>query len=149
MSFVVGRHVLRRIRNLIGSRWGWSFCATSLFLDRRVVHEGETIVLSGGILNDGLRCGTAYAQFLIANSYRRDRPIFDSDCDLSQNERRSLRLVDIRHGDTRKAACNFTVPPGSALNHFDVRLRIWNPHRLLMAQCRGSSTTQIGLEVLK
>ena|GEM_PF-4335817 len=116
--------------NLFGSRWGWSFSATSFLLDRRVVQEGETIVFSGSVLNNGFRLGTAYVQFLIANSYQLNQPIFDSDCALSKNERHAMRLLDIKRGEARRVACMFKVPPGSSFEHFDVRMRVWNPHRL-------------------
>ncbi|TAK86354.1 MAG: toll/interleukin-1 receptor domain-containing protein [Betaproteobacteria bacterium] len=84
----------------------------------------------GRVLNDGLRLGTAYVQFLIANSYQLNQPIFDSHRALSRNERHAMRLVDIKRREIRETACAFRVPAGCSFQHFDIRMQVWNPHRL-------------------
>jgi hypothetical protein len=93
--------------------------------------EGDLIILSSVVINSGAKLGTAYVRFLIADSYRRDDALaFDSDNDLSENERRTLRLVDIPVGESRRVACSWRVPPGSVFEHFDICVEVWNPHRL-------------------
>jgi hypothetical protein len=109
---------------------GWSFRAVELLVNRRVLQEGERIVLSSTVVNTGAKIGTVYVRFLVADSYRLHSPVFDSDRDLSENERRALRLVDIEVGENRRVACDWTVPPGSCFRSFDIRAEVWNPHRL-------------------
>src|ERR1039458_4606010 len=122
--------LMSRILNLVISRWNWSFCATQFRPHRRVLYEGESLILSASIRNDGYRLGTVYAQFLTADSYRLDLPVFDSHRDLSPNERHAVRVVDILRGEFRSIACAYKIPAGSSFRHFDIRLQIWNPHRL-------------------
>jgi hypothetical protein len=121
--------MLRQLLNIVRCE-GWSFRATVLSLDRRVVHEGETILLSSAILNNGVRIGTAYVRFLVADSYQTARAVFDSDRDLSGNERSAMRLVDMKVRESRQVACNWRVPLGATFKHFDIRVEVWNPHRL-------------------
>ena len=122
--------MFRRIRNLALSRWGWSFRCEDLALPLRVLYEGEEVVLQCRVRNNGLRLGTAYVRFLIADAYTLNSPVFDSDRDLPSNERQALRLVDIPPGKTRSVVCKFRIPAGLSRRPFDVRLQVWNPHRL-------------------
>jgi hypothetical protein len=82
------------------------------------------------VKNDGIRLGTVYLRFLVADAYALDVPAFDSDRDLSANEKQALRLIDIPAGQFRSAVCAFRLPAGSCRRPFDVRLQVWNPHRL-------------------
>ncbi len=41
-----------------------------------------------------------------------------------------MRLVDINVGETRPVACSWKIPGGLRSKHFDVRLQVWNPHKL-------------------
>ena len=110
---------------------GWRFGVTDLAVDRRVVQVGESIVLSCLVVNEGKKLGTAYVRFLIADSYRTDDSlVFDSDRDWGENEKRTLRLVDLPVGERRKAACRWKIPAESLLKHFDIKVELWNPHRL-------------------
>jgi len=122
--------MLRRVLNLARSRYGWSFLAEELQVNRRVVNEEETVILSAVVANNGLKLGTAYVRFLVADSYKLDDPCFDSNRDFSPNERHAMRLLDIKVGEIRRAACRWSVPSGSSFKHFDIRLQIWNPHLL-------------------
>jgi len=122
--------MVRWLSVLVGSLWGWSFRADAVELPLKVLYEGEDAVLSCRIRNDGLRLGTVYVRFLVADSYALDHPLFDSDRDLPANERQALRLIDMPRGEVRSVVCRFKVPTGSRHRPFDVRLQLWNPHRL-------------------
>jgi hypothetical protein len=69
-------------------------------------------------------------RFLVANSYQVARAVFDSDRDLSENERRAMRLVNMKVRESRQVACYWRVPLGATFKHFDIRVEVWNPHRL-------------------
>lgn len=120
--------MFKRLLNLIRTRW--SFRIVSFHTDRGVAYENEPITLVAVVRNDGVHTGTVYVRFLVADSYDVKHPIFDSDRDLSANERRSLRAVDIARGEERSVTCAFTIPAGSVFKHFDLRVQVWNPHRL-------------------
>lgn len=122
--------MFRRLRNLAMCRWGWSFRGEAFELPRRVLYEGEEVVLQCQVRNEGLRLGTAYVRFLIADAYTLDNPIFDSDRDLSLNEKHALRLIDIPAGGVRSVVCKFRIPVGLSHRPFDFRVQVWNPHRL-------------------
>ena len=117
-------------RHFVRWRTGWSFRAQSLRTDRRVVHEGERIIISCSVFNNGNRSGTVYTRFLVSDTYDRGHPIFDSDRDLVPNERRSLRVQDIGVAENRPVACSWVIPSGAASKHFDLRVDICNPHWL-------------------
>lgn len=112
------------------SWYGWSFRGESSSQSQAVHYEGEEAKLRIRVINDGLRRGTVYVRFLVADAYRLDQPIFDSDRDLTANERQSLRVVDIRAGESREVVSGFTVTSALSGRPFDVRCQIWNPHRL-------------------
>ena len=122
--------MIKWLTSFIRSRSGWTFVATPLKRNRHVLMESEEIVLSGDVRNSGIRLGTAYVRVLVANSYQRDHPIFDSNRDLPRNSRQALRLVDIPPNESRSFACRWQVPPGTSNSHFDIRLEVWNPHLL-------------------
>jgi hypothetical protein len=122
--------MIQWLRNLLRSRWGWSFCGDDVVLPNGVLYEGEPAILQSSVRNHGIRIGTVYVRFLVAESYSLENPIFDSDRDLSPNEKQALRLVDIPIGGKRSVACKFMVPKGSSGRPFDVRFQVWNPHRL-------------------
>ncbi len=122
--------MLRRLKNLSMCRWGWSFRGEAFELPSRVLYEGEEVLLKCQVRNEGLRLGTVYVRFLIADSYALQNPIFDSDIDLSINEKHALRLIDIPNGGVRSAVCKFRIPVGLSHRPFDFRVQVWNPHRL-------------------
>lgn len=121
--------MLRPLRNILRYQ-GWSFRANVLSLNKQVVHEGESIILSSVILNNGVRQGTPYVRFLVADSYRLDQIAFDSHRDLPGNERSTLRLLNMRVRECRRVACDWVIPVGSAFKHCDIRVEVWNPHLL-------------------
>lgn len=98
--------------------------------NRKVVCPGESVSLSSIILNNGLRLGTVYVRFLIANSYQLHQPIFDSDRDLRKVKRNAMRLEDLKIREKREVTCRWKVPSGSSQMHFDVKVEVWNPHFL-------------------
>jgi hypothetical protein len=122
--------MFRRIQNLFMSHWGWSFKGEDFDVSRKVLYEGEGVALKCRVLNDGLRLGTAYVRFLITDAYTLNYLVFDSDRDLSLNEKHALRLIDIPRCGNRDVMCNFFIPSGSIGQPFDVKLQVWNPHRL-------------------
>jgi hypothetical protein len=122
--------VLRRVRNIVLSGWGWSFRLGQVAREPKVAVEGEEIRISSLVTNDGLRCATAYIRVLTADSYDLRHPIFDSNRDLPKNTRQSLRLLDIKAGDTRQFVCSWQLPQNTANRHFDSRVQVWNPHLL-------------------
>lgn len=95
-----------------------------------VAREGEEVRVSSAVRNDGLTLATAYVRILIADSYDLNNPLFDSNRDLSKNQRQSLRLLDVGIGKTREFLCAWRLPENSANRHFDYRVQIWNPHLL-------------------
>jgi len=136
------------------SRTGeWSFSLLGkLARSRHVVSEGEEITVSGSVKNDGLRLGTVYVQLLVTDSYNHRRVLFDSDKNLPGNERYSLRLVDIDIGKTRRFSCRLVIPAVSSNKHFDLQVKIWNPHFLWKRgkpYCFLASEWYGGFEVLK
>jgi hypothetical protein len=120
--------MLKRWQNLL--RTGWSFDVVAFYADCGAAHVGDLVTLSATVRNNGTRIGTAYVRFLVADSYDAAHPIFNSDRDLSENERRALRVVDIARGGEYAITCVFRVPEGAAHRHFDLRVQVWNPHRL-------------------
>lgn len=122
--------MLRRAFNIAMSRWGWSFRGEALAVPRRVLYEDEDVILQCRVRNEGFRLGTVYVRFLIADAYTLEDPIFDSDRDLSANEKQALRLVDIASGEVRSVSCKFRIPTGLSHRPFDVRFQVWNPHLL-------------------
>jgi len=109
---------------------GWSFRAADISASARVLHQGEAVSISCLVVNNGLRLGTVYTRFLIADSYNRNNPFFDSNRDLSVSERSALRLVDIGIGERRDVATRWIVPAAMRSGHLDIRVEIWNPHQL-------------------
>jgi len=124
--------MLRRWANLLRTRW--SFDVVAFHADRGAAHVGDLVTLTAVVRNNGMQVGTAYVRFLVADSYDVAHPVFDSDRDLSENERRALRVVDIARGEQSPVTCVFHVPATAAHRHFDLRVQVWNPHRLF----RGS-----------
>jgi len=41
-----------------------------------------------------------------------------------------LRLVDIQSNESRNFSLNWKVPEGSRNSHFDIKINLWNPHKL-------------------
>lgn len=122
--------MINRLTSLFRSRYGWSFTASPLKRNRHALTEGEEIIFSGEVRNNGLRLGTAYVRLLVANCYHLDAPLFDSNRDLPRNARQALRLVDIPINRSRSFACGWKIPSGLSNVHLDVRLEVWNPHLL-------------------
>ena len=120
--------MIRQLVNLVRTRW--SFRVVAFYSDRGAAHESDPVTLTAVIRNDGVRVGTVYVRFLVADSYDAAHPIFDSEYHLSANERRALRIVDIPRGEERPVTCAFVVPAESVHRHFDLRVQVWNPHRL-------------------
>lgn len=119
--------VLKRKR----TRFRYNFAAAGdIVRSRHALSVGDEIVLSAKIKNTGSKLGTAYVRMLIANSMHRDKMFFDSNKDLPFQTRETLRLVDMRVGETRQVACRWKVPARIAPMHFDIRMEIWNPHYL-------------------
>lgn len=126
---------MKRMRQFINiMRGGWSFEVTAFYADRGAALVGDDVTLVATIRNNGQRTGTAYVRFFVADSYDLTNPIFDSDRDLSLNERRALRLVDIDEGQERRGACTFRVSQSCLAKHFDVRVQVWNPQKLFGAE---------------
>jgi hypothetical protein len=109
---------------------GWHFTIGGFRSRQAVISDGGTATLVARVLNAGHSIGTVYARFLLANSHAREQIIFDSDRDLSDSRRMAFRLVDIAPGETREAVCKVNLPRGLAGKHVDIRLEVWNPHRL-------------------
>jgi hypothetical protein len=122
--------MLRRLRNIALSGWGWSFRLGHVVREPMVAVEGDEIRVSSLVANDGLRCGTAYVRVLVADSYDLRHPVFDSNRDLARNTRQSLRLPDIKTSGTRQFVCSWQLPQNTANRHFDSRVQVWNPHLL-------------------
>jgi hypothetical protein len=121
--------IFTRLRNLFSAP-GWSFSATALSANRRAATEGETVVISSVVRNTGVRLGTVYLRLLIADSYKRSTPLFDSHRDLSPNARNAFRIADIPPGHDQRFAFSWEVPDQVSNRHLDLRLEVWNPHFL-------------------
>jgi hypothetical protein len=121
--------IFTRLRNLFSAS-GWSFSATAPSANRRAATEGETVVISSVVRNTGVRVGTVYVRLLIADSYKRRAPLFDSHQDLSPNARNAFRLVDIAPGHDQRFAFSWDVPEQLSNRHLDLRVEVWNPHFL-------------------
>ncbi|WP_386067018.1 toll/interleukin-1 receptor domain-containing protein [Tahibacter sp. UC22_41] len=109
---------------------GWHFTIVGFISQQAVICDGGTATLVARVSNAGHDIGTVYARFLVTNSHEREKVVFDSDRDLSDGRRMAFRLVDIAPGETREAVCKVTLPRDMVGKHFDIRLEVWNPHRL-------------------
>jgi hypothetical protein len=95
-----------------------------------VAQPGQDILITGKIINDGLRLGTAYVVVLIADPYNHNRIIFDSDRDLEEPFKRSLRIVDIPRLGESSFALTWSIPKQIESGVYDIKVQIWNPPKL-------------------
>jgi hypothetical protein len=62
--------MIQWLRNLLRSRWGWSFCGDDVVLPNGVLYEGEPAILQSSVRNHGIRIGTVYVRFQVWNPHR-------------------------------------------------------------------------------
>lgn len=121
--------ILARLRNLVFCD-AWSFRTTACEISPPVLRPGDEALVTGAILNDGLRLGTVYLVMLIANPYDHEELILDTHRDLPDEQKRSLRIVDIPRGEQVRFSMSWSVPTGAAPGVYDVSLQLWNPAKL-------------------
>ena len=121
--------MFRTIKNIVKCD-GWSFRLRSYSVSTRVAQPGQDILISGEILNDGLRLGTTYVVVLISDPYDHDRLVFDSDRDLAEPFKRSLRIVDIPRFKSTRFALTWNIPKEIQSSVYDIRIQLWNPPKL-------------------
>lgn len=117
------------IKNWISCR-GWSFKLASYSTSTRVAQPGQDILISGKILNVSFRLGTAYVVVRISDPYDHSRVVFNSDRDLDQPFRRSLRIVDIPSFKSERFALIWSIPKDIESSVYDIKIQIWNPPKL-------------------
>lgn len=121
--------MIRKVRNVILAK-GWSFTLVSFGVSPRVCGQGESVEIYGCAKNDGFRLGTLYVQVLVANSYSTSNVLFDTNVNLPMGRRQHLRLVDLSPGDEKTFSINYKTSEEEANKHFDIRVKLWNPHKL-------------------
>ena len=121
--------MFRTICNIIRCN-GWSFRLRSYSVSTRVAKPGEEIIISGEIVNDGLRFGTTYVVVIIADPYDHSREVFNSDKDLPVHFKRSLRIVDIPRFKTAPFALTWSIPKKIESGVYDIKIQLWNPSKL-------------------
>lgn len=119
-----------RLLNLLFCRWGWSFRIASFSLDRRHLHPGDVVYLTVTVRNDGLRIGTCYVTYELADAYKLRSPFFDSNTHLALQDREAQRLIDIQVGEDRSTSLRYKIPNDYPARPVDLRIRVWNPHKL-------------------
>ena len=118
-------NAFRRIWNIARCQ-GWSFCFEDWSLPKTVVQPGDDLVIRGVVKNNGLRIGTVYVSVLIANPFDHNEIVFDSDRDMEEGERRTLRIVDLSNRVATKFAFAWRIPANMAVGVYDLRLQLWN-----------------------
>jgi hypothetical protein len=121
--------MFRTIKNWSTCR-GWSFKLSSYSISTRVAQPDQDILISGEIFNDSFRLGTAYVVVLIADPYDHSRIVFNSDKDLDQPFKRSLRIVDIPSFKSSRFALTWSIPKDIESSVYDIKIQIWNPPKL-------------------
>lgn len=124
---------MRRVFNILATR-GWSFRLGELQVSRSVIRQSDTVMISGVVVNESSRLGTVYMVVLIANPYRHNEPLFNSDRDLNAGERQRLRIVDIPGGQSVRFSTQWTVPNDTEPGVYDIRIQLWNPPKLFRAR---------------
>lgn len=109
---------------------GWSFSLRAYGSSRHALLPGEDVIVSGSVKNEGLRIGTAYVVVLLADAYKHESPVFDTNRDLDENAKRALRLVDIPVSGLREFAVHWSIPDSVSQRPLDARLQVLNPHSL-------------------
>lgn len=109
----------------------WRFKIIFVELSKTHVNRGEEIEIKTIVKSLSRRVfGTVYLVIKIADSYKHDLPVHDTHRDLTDIEKRSLKIVDIPKGYEKTVVYKWTIPMELPLKVYDVNVEVWNPHLL-------------------
>lgn len=101
------------------------------YSDKKIAKAYSPVIINGTVVNNGLhRLSTGYIVLRIIDPYEPQKEIFNSDRDLSFDEKRNLVVADIPKNGMRNFAFTWNIPENLEKPSLYIRIDLWSPRKL-------------------
>ena len=95
-----------------------------------VVRSGDPLYLKGKVKNNDPKISTCYVVERLASPYDHQNFVFNSDTDLSENIKGTLRIVDVKPKGKKDFYIAIPIPETMPNCVLDLQIELWSPARL-------------------